>query len=134
MNLEEALKHADDNGKFWKIHPNTTVKGYFIGDIMPKILTAPDGKKNISYSIDFVKDGERKELSVSAALLRELNTISQMNGINFLDAIFTIKRTGAGLGTKWSVVCEKKNQNPVTNLKEVFGGQQIEEKIDGVPF
>ena len=51
MNINEALKHADDNGKFWKINPGDVCEGYFVGDITPKVLETKDGNKNIVYFI-----------------------------------------------------------------------------------
>lgn len=135
MNIDQVLKHADENSKFLKIGNGETVEGYFQGEITSKeFVDKITGKSNVAYAVDFVKDGVAKEMTVSAGFLRQCRAAAEIDGVTFETAIFKIRRDGIGQQTRWTIRARAKSSNPVTQIKEVFGGEQVEDHIPDVPF
>lgn len=133
MDLNKALEHAAENSKFLKIRSGQTVEGCFIGDIKSKeFIDKNTGLKNISYVMNFEMDGVIKEMTVSAGFLRQLQIACDMDNVTLNTGIFKIRRDGEQMQTRWTVRARAKSSNPVTQIKETFGGQELQ---DGdVPF
>lgn len=135
MDLNKALEHAAENSKFLKIRSGQTVEGCFIGEIKSKeFIDKNTGMKNISYIVNFDMDGVVKEMTVSAGFLRQLQIACDMDNVTLSTGIFKIRRDGEQMQTRWTVRARPKLSNPVTQVKEMFNGEELEPEMNEVPF